>query len=231
MKLGEYVGSPCIEVPEEDWRKIEATLGLEEPNNEVRKSIALYVSKHLLSAELDFPKQRASSQKKWIGRIRNKTQDLINVLDWEASEDEGEDGYAQMYAVYDLLEKDRQENLLALLKELLAKADDMLLRVPKGKAGPDADSFSWGLVLDLAFLYQWATNKPPTITYNPLPDINHGEEDDAGRYESRFLDFVAAVFAVFAPDRAKGNIALGKHIERVLKVWRRCTRQKDKTSG
>jgi hypothetical protein len=230
MKLGEYAGSPCIEVPEEDWREIEATLGLEEPNNEVRKSIALHVSKHLLSAELGFPKQRANLQKKWIGRIRNKTRHLINALDWEASEDESKDGYAQMYAVYDLLEKDRQENILALLKELLAKADDMLLRVPKGRAGPDPDYFSWGLVLDLAFLYEWVTNKPPTITYNPLPDIDYGEEDDAGLYESGFLDFVAAVFAVFAPDRAKGNIALGKHIERVLKVWRRYTHRKDKTS-
>ena len=66
MRLGEHAGSPCIDVPEEDWREIEETLGLREPNSEVRNSLALHVSKHLFSLEFDFPKQRASSQKKWI---------------------------------------------------------------------------------------------------------------------------------------------------------------------
>ena len=95
-----------------------------------------------------------------------------------------------------------------------------------------ATIFSWELVFDLAFLYEWATKKSPTITYNPygLPDIDYGEDDEVGTYESPFFDFVASVFAVFAPDRAKGNIALGKHIERVLKLRRRPTRPKDKTA-
>jgi hypothetical protein len=224
MKLEEYRRSPCIEVSEEDWREIEATLGLEEPSNEVRISVASHTRRHLFSAELDFPKQRASSQKKWITRIRDKTQHLINVIDWRANEDETEDGYAQMYAIYDLLpEKEEREDLLAVLKELVAKADGMLVRVSKGRPGPDRDDFSWGLVFDLAFLYEWATNKRPTITYNPygLSDICYGKDDNVGMYEGPFLDFVAAVFAVFAPDRAKGNIALGKHVERVLNVWRR----------
>jgi hypothetical protein len=118
MNLGEYAASPCIDVPEEDWREIEETLGLEEPNNEVRKSIALHVSKHLLSTELGFPKQRASSQKKWVSRIRDKAHRLINVLDWNASEDESDDAYNQMYAVYDLLSQSEQASLLASLKEL-----------------------------------------------------------------------------------------------------------------
>jgi hypothetical protein len=153
MKLEEYVSSPCIEATEEDWREIEATLGLDEPNNEVRKSIALHVSKYL--SEWDFPKQRASSQKKWIARIRNKTQHLIDVLDWEASADESEDGYAQMYAVYDLLsQRKEQENLLAILNGLTAKADDMLSQILKGRPGADRDDFYWGLVFDFAFLYE-----------------------------------------------------------------------------
>jgi hypothetical protein len=232
MRLGEHAGSPCIDVPEEDWREIEETLGLREPNSEVRNSLALHVSKHLFSLEFDFPKQRASSQKKWITRIRKKAQALVDVIDWAASEDESADGYAQMYAVYDLFGcKEKQENLAAALKGLLASADNMLGQIPKGKGGADRDAFSWELVFDLAILYEWATNKRPTITYNPfgLPGVNYGKDEDVGMYESPFLDFVVAVFAVFAPDRAKGNIALGKHIERVLRMWHRSRRHKDKT--
>jgi hypothetical protein len=225
-------GSPCIDVPEEDWREIEETLGLEQPNNEVRKSIAFHVRKHLFSAEeFNFHRQRPGSQQKWITRIRNKTQRLIDVLDWDASADESEDAHAQMYAVYDLLERKEQKNLLAMLKGLLASADNMLGQIPKGKSGPDPDAFSWGLVFDLACLYQWATNERPKITYNAdgPPDIEYGPEGKVGMYESQFLNFVAAVFAVFAPDRAKGNIPLGKHVARVLNMWRRYTHQKDKT--
>jgi hypothetical protein len=194
MKLGEYEASPCIAVQEEDWREIEATLGSEEPNNEVRKSIALHVRKRLLWAELGFPKQRAGSQKKWITRIRDKAEGLINALDWGANEDEGEDGYAQMCAVYELLlGKEEQENLLDKLKELLAKAHNALVHTPKGKAGPDRDDFSWGLVFDLAFLYEWATKIRQTITYNPydLSDIDYGENDEVGSYE-RDTDAITA---------------------------------------
>lgn len=205
-------------------RELEATLGVTNPNLQIRRDIARYVRHHLFWAELDWPKQRTNSQKKWITRIRKKAQDLTDVLDWDASEDQSDDGWAQMYAVYDLLtSRSEQEDLLASLKELRTKADNMLARLPKGKPGKDADDFLWGLVFDLAFFYEWATEQPPTITYNDYgsSDIGYGEDGNVGCYQSPFLDFVAAVLRVFAPDRAKGNIALGKHVERVLKVWRR----------
>jgi len=231
MKLGEYESGPCIELREEAWREIEATLRLKSPNNEVRKSVALHVSRHLLWAEMGFPKQRIPAQKKWIGRVQKKTQQLIDILDWEASEDENDDGYNQMYAVYDLLPREEQRSLLASLKVLRAKAENMLARLSKGKSGPDPDDFLWGLVFDLAFAYEQATNKRPTITYNPYghPDADYTEDGDVAIYEGPFLDFVAAILRVFAPDRAKGNKALGKHIARVLKVWRRQRGIKDKT--
>jgi hypothetical protein len=223
---------PCIELPEEEWRDLEATLGVTEPNPAIRRDIAGHVRRHLFWAELDFPKQRINTQRKWITRIRRKTQDLINVLDWEASEDQSDDGWAQMYAVYDLLtSRSEQKDLLASLKELRTKADTMLARLPKGKPGKDADEFLWGLVFDLAWFYEWTTEQRPTITYNDYgaPGIGYGDDGNVGIYESPFLDFVAAVLRFFAPDRAKGNIALGKHVERVLKVWRRHRGFKDKT--
>jgi hypothetical protein len=157
---------------------------------------------------------------------------VIDVLDWEASEDESDDGYNQVYAVYDLLSRNQQENLLVRLRELDTKAETVLARLPKGKSGRDLDEFSWALVFDLAFLYEQATKRRPTITYNDYgdPDIGYAADGNVGVYEGPFLKFVAAVFCVFFPDRAKGNMALGKHIERVLKVWRRVGHPKDKTA-
>jgi len=234
MKLGKFADRPpCIELPEERWRELEATLGLEEPNNEVRKSIALHVSKHLFSAELGFPKQRPGPQKKWITRIRKKAQDLTDVLDWGASDDESDDAWNQMYAAYDLLPRNEQENLLALLRGMLAQADNILARLPKDKGGASANDFAWGLVFDLAFLYEWATKQQPTITYNNYGhlDSDYSEDGNVANYESPFLDFVATVLRVFAPDRAKGNLALGKHVQRVLKEWRRRRGCKDTIAG
>jgi hypothetical protein len=71
----------------------------------------------------------------------------------------------------------------------------MLARLEKGKSGRDPDEFVWGLIYDLACLYKWATNKRPTITYNPygLPGVDYGPDDEVGIYESPFLDFVSAV--------------------------------------
>ena len=223
---------PSIDLPEEQWRELEATLGITAPNLAIRREIARYVRRHLISAQMDFPKQRTGAQKKWITRIREKTQHLIDVLDWEASGDETDEGYNQLYAVYDLMSRDEQESLLAPLKQLRTKAENMLARLPKGKGGRDNDEFAWGLVFDLAFLYQAATTRPPTITYNDYgpPDAEYTAEGNVGIYEGPFLEFVAAVFRVFAPDRAKRNMALGKHIERVLKVYRRHAHPKDKTA-
>jgi hypothetical protein len=224
MKIEDFKDSPpCIELPEEKWRELEVTLGVAEPNLAIRRDIARYVERHLFSAELDLPKKRNGAQRKWVTRIRKKAQHLTDVLDWAASADESDDRWAQMYAVYDLLSRNEQEGLLASLKSMLASADDMLARLPKGKGGRDVDDFAWGLVFDLAFLYEWATGQRPTITYNDYghPDSDYDEDGNVGIYEGPFLDFVAAVLRVFAPDRAKGNTALGKHIVRVLKAWRR----------
>ena len=108
----------------------------------------------------------------------------------------------------------------------------MIAQLPRGKSGRDADGFSWRLVFDLAILYEHLTQKQPTITYNDYggPDRVYTEDGNVGVYEGPFLEFVSVVYRVFAPDRAKGNIALGKHIERVLKVWRRHFHPVDKTT-
>jgi hypothetical protein len=224
---------PSIELPEEQWRELEAKLGITEPNLAMRREIARYVGRHLISAQMDFPKQRANAQKKWITRIQKKTQELIDVLDWNASEDESDDAYNQMYAVYDLLSQSEQANLLAPLKELHTKAENLLARLPKGKSGRDPDEFSWALVFDLAFLYEAATKKRPTITYNDYgpPDATYTADGNVAIYEGPFLEFVGTVFRVFAPGREKGNMALGKHIGRVLKVYRRLAHPKDKTAS
>lgn len=233
MKLEDFASRPpSIELPEEQWRELEATLGLSEPNLSVRREIARYVAHHLGWADVNFPKQRVKAQRKWINRIEKKAAQLIEVLDWDASEDESDAGYNQMYAVWDLLSsRAEQKKLLDQLRNLHANAEGMLARLPKGKSGPDTDDFLKGLIFDLAFVYNSATKKPPTITYNDYgpPLIEYTADGNVGIYEGCFLDFIAAVLRVFSPDRAKDNSALGKRIQRVLKVWRRHSGLKDKT--
>jgi hypothetical protein len=138
-----------------------------------------------------------------------------------------------MYAVYDLLSQGEQKKLLALLTELGSRAENMLSRLPTAKGGRDIDEFAWSFVFDLAFVYEAVTKKRPTITYNDYgpSDAEHTSSGNVGIYQGHFFEFVAAAFRVFAPDRAKENSALGKHIERVLRVWRRRRGLKDKTAS
>jgi hypothetical protein len=65
---------PSIELPEEQWRDLEATLGIAEPNLPIRREIAGTVRRHLAAVQMDFPKRRTNAQKKWITRIQRKTQ-------------------------------------------------------------------------------------------------------------------------------------------------------------
>jgi hypothetical protein len=184
----------------------------------------MYVHHHLFQSELDLPVPRNAKLRKWIARIDDSTERLAEDLDWAAVNDESDDSWAQMYVVHELLSPDEQKRLVALLKELICRADRLLSRYPKDKGGNVADPFAWDLVFDLAFIYEWATGKLPGVTYNDYGDGSgfcDNEDGNVAIYESAFLDFVATVLDVFAPDRAKPNMALGKHVQRVLRVWRK----------
>jgi hypothetical protein len=230
MKLGDFVSSPCIEVPEE-WRRIEETLGLTEPNNEVRKSIARYVDHHLFVAELALPNPRNKAKREWITKIRTAAESLTQNLDWKAVDDESDDAWAQMYMVHELLPPDEQRRLLPILKKLISDADKTLAEIPPDKGGRSPNLFYRDLILDLAFVYEWATGQRPTCSYNDYGDgsCHFGVDGNVAIYEGAFLDFVATVLRVFAPAPAKKNMALGKQVQRVLEVWRRLRGFKDRT--
>jgi hypothetical protein len=218
-KIANRTPVPIIELPEEAWQEIEATLGFKVPNAAVRRDVARYVTRHLL----DVPQVRPAHVQRWIKRIEEHAQALLNDLDWapdgNASEDLLMDAWARTFAVHDLLGSSDQDNLRASLKTLLAAAPKALARIPPDKGGQLADEFAWGIVSDLADLYEWATNRKPTVTYNDYLD--------PPMYESPFLDFVNAILLHLAPNRTKTNLALGKLIQRVLNIRRRERRTKD----
>lgn len=211
------IRSPVLDLPEPVWREIEATLGLEKPNPGVRERIARYVANHLFDATI--PEPRRALMRHWIERIQKHGKPLLADLDWSAREDETDDAWAQTMVIYDLLSGREQEQVRALLKKLTDHAENLLARVRPDKGGKVADAFAYGLVYDLATAYELATGKRPTCTYNPY--------GDRGVYESPFLNFVDAVLRHVAPDHTKGNLALGKLIQRVLKIWRRHRGLKD----
>jgi hypothetical protein len=214
---------PIIELAEGAWREIETTLGFKAPNPAVRRDIARYVARHLFDAQ--FPQVRPAHLRRWVKRIEQHAQALLNDLDWapedwdEASEEIRMDAWARTFAVHDLLGSSEQDKLRASLKTLLAAVPEALARIGPDRGGQLADEFAWGVVYDLAILYEWATKKRPTITY----DSYHDPEI----YKGPFLDFVDTVLRYLAPNFPRGNLALGKLIQRVLNIRHRERRTKD----
>src|SRR5262249_51953893 len=156
--------------------------GVTEPNLSARREIARCVEHSLFLLGKGFPRQRTSLQKKVIDRIHKNTRRLIDVLDWNSNEDESDEGYNQMYAVYDLLTRGEQKKLLALLTKLGSRAENILARLPKPKGGRDIDEFAWSFVVGLAYAYEAVTKKQPTITYNDYgpPDAEHTPGGNVG---------------------------------------------------
>ena len=68
---------PCIEVPEQRWREIEAGIGLQEPNLDLRCRIAECVELYYAPEENWLPSFRPKDVRPWLDRIRKDTNQLL----------------------------------------------------------------------------------------------------------------------------------------------------------
>lgn len=197
----------------EDYRSIEAVLGIYEPNHDFRNRIASYVS--LYDKRLDGPNVRPGQLKKWLERIEKDASALRADLDIASAaddEDESPLAWARMDAVQWLLPRRERETLIKELSKLIAKTKDGLASLPVDKGGPPTDWHLYGLICALATAYEIETGKQPRITYDPIEN----------EYDSQFYRFVEKIFNLLVPQYSeKSHIALGKSVDRGLRIWRR----------
>ncbi len=205
---------PSIERPEEDWLRIEASIGLENPDPSFRVRLENYVLANIDSLDSHIPDVRPKHMTEAFKNIQENAELLLNNLAWEEQdpEDQSLDAWAQMLAVFDLVLPSKRNSLIESLRQLKSNADRMIETIPPDKGGRLPNTILIGLVYSLAHLYINTTGNPPTITYNNY----RGDEP----YTSPFFNFVATVISVFSPKPFFNNQALGGTIKRTLEIWR-----------
>ena len=201
---------PIIDLPEKAWLEIEATLGLERPDPGLRSSVANYVDIFVDAPEADIPQPRPGHVRKRLKRIRDRAAGLLSDLELEGDEHgTSKDAWAKAFAIWSLLTPRKRKALSASLSAMVTEADETLRTLPQDKGGQQRDWPYYGLICALASAYENATDRRPTVTYDPINDL----------YRGLFFDFVNAVLQHLATQYDKGNQALGKSIQRALKIW------------
>lgn len=205
---------PSIKLPEKDWRHIEATLGIEKPDPGFRRRVANCVNLYLLSPAPQLDRVRPGHLRKSITKIlkdaRQLRADLVFEDDGEDQEDLQE--WARAKIVFTRMRPRDRETLLSSLDQVIKTLEGDLASMPPNRGGRPRDATLYGLTHSLALAYRDTTGKFPTVTYD------HYKPHEP--YRGRFLEFVQAVLTVFGPNLDKGNQALGKAVQRVLKDWR-----------
>ncbi len=204
---------PAIKLPEKDWRRIEATLGIEKPNPGIRCGVANNILLYL-APEPQLARVRPSQLRKSINKILKDARQLRADLVFEDDEEDQDDlqEWARAKIVFTCIRPRDREPLLSSLDQVIKTLEGDLASMPPNKGGRPRDATLYGLTHSLALAYCEATGEIPTVTYDAYKDQEP--------YRGRFLEFVQAVLTVFGPSLDKGNQALGKAVQRVLKDWR-----------
>lgn len=202
---------PHLDLPEEDWRKIETALGLKKTDLWFRNKLANHVLLYVKWPEPQLDRVRPSHLRKSIKKILKDARQLLDDLvfaDDEKDQDDPQE-WGRAVVVYHLLSPHDTGTLVSSLEGTIKTLEGALASLPPDKGGRRRDAL-YGLVHVLALDYLEATRKPPMVTFDPR----------GNQYRSPFLDFVEAVLKVFAPELIKSNQALGKATQRALKDWR-----------
>ena len=226
----EYDPEPSLDLPEETWRQIESTLGLEKPDPDLRSRIARYVSIYLTDPMAQLPYIRPGPLQKWFEHIRASAEHLRSGLEYPSYDytdtidrpkdrqgaEAHDDAWAQAYVILALTAGIDQDVLLSNLSDLITKAERALDSLPPDKGGRLPDYNFLGLIYALLSAYEIATDRQPTVSY----EVDRKVGGESRPYFSPFLDFADIVIQNLAPEYTKGNQALGKAAQRVLVVWK-----------
>ena len=210
---GKYDPKPHLALPEEVWCRIEHTLGLDEPDYGLRSRIARYVDLSFLGPTAGLPRVQVSQLRKRLKRIRDDTARLRADLEFPDGNSDGE--WTLIYAQELVHNRSERDDLLSYLSKLIARADEALHIVIRGRWPPGERYGS--LILALAAAYRIATHEEPTLSYN-------GAAPPDKRYSGKFFNFVVSVLDAVGDKYAEphNNQALGGRISRA-KIRRRMT--------
>ena len=206
---------PSIKLPEKDWRRIEATLGIEKPDPGFRRRVANRVNLYLPSPAPQLDRVRPGHLRKSITKILKDARQLRADLVFEDEEEDQEDlqEWARAVVVFTITLRVRK-TLQSSLEETIKTLESHLASLPPDKGGRSRNPALFGLIWTLADIYRDAKRKKPTVSHNPgKVDIPYEP------YGGPFYEFVRAFLRTFAPDFDEGNQALGKSIQRTLKHW------------
>ncbi len=159
---------PCIELPEERWREIEAGIGLQEPNLELRCRIAQCVELYYAPEETCVPSLRPNELRPWLNRIRRDAAQLVERLTIQEDADPtGSVDWGRAAVVFALIDHKERAKLCATLSNLVASADASLQSLPHDTGGPLRDWRLFGLIGGLATAYLDETGKAPGVSFTP----------------------------------------------------------------
>ena len=209
--LDKYDPKPSLALPEEVWCRIEHTLDLDEPDYGLRSRIGRYIDLHFLGPTADLPRVQVGQLRKQLERLRDDAARLSSGLGPPNGNSDG--AWALYYAQELIHSRSERENLFPYLSNLVARADEALLIVPRGKWPPGKRYEN--LIHALAVAYNIATNEEPTLSYN-------GANPPDKRYSGRYFSFVVSVLDAVGDKYAKphNNQALGKRVGRALEKYR-----------
>jgi hypothetical protein len=225
------VGSP------EDWSRIESALGFSDfdPRRRERLSRDIGLIFHLYLRNDDIPEVRPANTRRALAALKRHALRLFVDLSpggylgrdsflreqpfvdpEDAPKDKGMrelDEGAMVDLALVILPRARRKELLEGIAELITAVDQAAKTVPKDKGGPGTDWRMQGLIKELAWLYAEESERKPGISRTPLRAEPGGP----------FFRFIKACLQTYAPDRVKGDEALAKAIQRVLKIkkWQR----------
>ena len=215
--LGKYDPKPSLPLPEEVWRRIERTLGLDEPDYGMRSRISRYVELHPLDPRANLPQVQVGELRKQLKRMRDDAARLRSDIEppkGSSDEESSDEEWAQYYAQELVHNRAERADFLLHLSRLIAGVDEALLIAISGK-WPPGERYK-NLIHALAAAYRIATNEEPTLS------LNEGKSPEE-KYSGKFFNFVVSVLDAVGDRYAKphNNQALGQRINRALKIQRR----------
>ena len=138
---------PHLDLPEEDWRRIETALGLEKPDPWFRNMLANHVLLYIDWPEPQLDRVRPSHLRKSITKLLKDAKRLRADLVFEDDEEDQDDPqeWARAVVAYRLLNPRDTQSLVSSLEGTIKTLEGALDSLPPDKGGRPRHATLYGL--------------------------------------------------------------------------------------